>query len=239
MIINLRPGRYRSSFHHAFRGFGLTIVDCEMLHPEPVLVGPVVPDDYDLLILTSPMATDFLPDRAALRRLPILAVGAATAAAARQVGFADVQAAAGDARSLADVFAASPYKRALYLSAQEPACDLETRFPGRVHRRAIYRMVERTEVPDTVASAIESADRILIPIYSRRTGVAFAAAAARSGLMHALAARATAVGISRRTTTITAPPWRQVVIAEAPTEAAIVAAAQRVMPAIPSRSSAL
>ncbi len=238
MILNLRPSRYRSSFHHAFRGLSLSIVDCEMLHPKPLWIGPLVPDDYDVLILTSPMATDFLPDHSALRRLPILAVGAATAAASRQAGFADVQPAAGDARSLADVFAASPYKRALYLSAQEPACDLEARFPGRVHRRAIYRIVERADVPDAVASAIDGADRILIPIYSRRTGVAFAAAAARSGLMHALAVRATAVGISRRATTIAAPPWRQVVIAEAPNEAAVIAAAHRVMPAVPSRSAA-
>ena len=66
------------------------------------------------------------PDLEGARGLMVFAVGAATAAAARAAGFADVTSAEGDVHALAALVAAAPSRPALVLNpaAAEPAADL-------------------------------------------------------------------------------------------------------------------
>jgi uroporphyrinogen-III synthase len=66
------------------------------------------------------------PGRAALVRLPVFAVGARSAEAAREAGFTDVRAADGDARDLVRLVAARSEAGAplLYLAGEDRAADL-------------------------------------------------------------------------------------------------------------------
>ncbi len=74
---------------------------------EPMLtIRPIEAPDLDLggaaaLLLTSANGVRALAQQTERRDLPVLAVGAATAAAAREAGFADVAAAGGDVVALA------------------------------------------------------------------------------------------------------------------------------------------
>ena len=65
-------------------------------------------------------------DRDSARELAVFAVGAATAAAARAAGFADVTSAEGDVHALEALIAAAPRRPGLVLNptAAEPAADL-------------------------------------------------------------------------------------------------------------------
>lgn len=227
MILNLRPTAHRESFHRAFAPLGDSIVDCDMLRPEPLWTPPLDNFFSDAVILTSPIAAGYVTNAVALFRLPIFAVGETTAAAARRAGFARVHTAGGDAQSLAQVFGASDARRALYLSAEEPSSPLERQFPGRIRRIAVYRMVARETLPPSVVESLAAAPAIVAPVFSRRTATAFAAAVARSRLP--LSGRTVAVGISRQSIAIQSPPWRRSVIADEPSQAAVAAAVGRLV----------
>ncbi|MBM3514452.1 MAG: hypothetical protein FJX59_12185, partial [Alphaproteobacteria bacterium] len=157
---------------------------------------------------------------AAWNHLPVFAVGPATAEAAREAGYEAVHDGGGDARTLAARLEAAFFRRAVYPSTAEPAADLETQFPGRVVRVPVYRMTMRDVVPDELAETIRASRVTLAPIFSRRTGQAFSAAARKSGLGNAIVA----VGISRAAMSVDAPGWSSAVVAERPNQSAVVAA---------------
>lgn len=82
-----------------------------------------------------------------IRALPAFAVGDATAAAAREAGFADVRSANGDVAALARLIAGTgPEGTVLHAAAAEPAGDLEgaLRSAGlRARTAPVYQTVER------------------------------------------------------------------------------------------------
>src|SRR5690606_17211969 len=82
------------------------------------------------LIVTSANALRVLPASAlrSVRGLPLFAVGARTAAAARACGFADVRSAAGDAEALlALILSASPQGTLVHLAGRDRAGELVPR----------------------------------------------------------------------------------------------------------------
>lgn len=220
MILNLRPACYRESFHRAFAGLGPEIVDLPILTPEPTFVACPAADGFDAIVLTSQIALDFMTPTEAWRHLPVFAVGEATARAAQKAGFPRVHDGGGDAASLTQRLAAAQFQRALYPSAAEAAVDVSAAFPGRIVRVPVYRTTAREDVPADVADAIRGSRVVLAPIFSRRTGLAFSATAKRAGLKDAVIA----VGISWAAITIDHPGWSGAIVAERPTEAAIVSA---------------
>lgn len=142
------------------------------------------------VLVTSANALRALPPQqiAALRDLPLLAVGPHTAEAARTAGFASIEVAEGDAADLARLAAARFRRRArplLYLAAADRARDLASALAPediKVRTAVVYRMVKESALPAAARDAL-SAGRIGgVLHYSRRSAEAYRACAAAAGL---------------------------------------------------------
>jgi uroporphyrinogen-III synthase len=127
------------------------------------------------------------PALGAARHLPVFAVGAASAAAARAAGCAYVESAEGDAASLARLIAAScrPEDGAiLHASGTEvrPGLAEALRAAGfRVRRQAVYRARPAQALSASTRGALrEGIDAVLL--FSPRTALLFAELVMRHGL---------------------------------------------------------
>lgn len=113
---------------------------------------PPDPDAYDAIALTSANAARLGGSGlAALRALPVWAVGAATAAAAREAGFSVVHAGHGDGAALFAAMATAGVRRALWLAGEDhapppaaPDLDLVV----------VYRADPLPQAPDLPAGAV-------------------------------------------------------------------------------------
>lgn len=189
-VLVTRPAPDNERSADALRALGFEVLLAPMLVFEPL------PFQCDAafargVLLTSANAVRAMmdhPELPHLRALPVFAVGETTAIAARAAGFADVRAAGGDAVSLlamvTDVMPAGE-RPLLYLSADEISRDLGAALGGsgiRVERIPVYRMALRTELPDDVQAAFARGAIEAVLHYSRRTALAFLAAADRAGI---------------------------------------------------------
>jgi uroporphyrinogen-III synthase len=87
-LLLLRPEPGLSASAERARAMGLEVIACPLFCVEPVEWAVLDPADYDALLLTSANAVRCGgASLAALTALPVHAVGEATAAAAREVGF--------------------------------------------------------------------------------------------------------------------------------------------------------
>jgi uroporphyrinogen-III synthase len=123
----------------------------------------------------------------ALRSLPLYAVGARTAEAARAAGFKTVHVADGDAHALVALIAARAATMAgplLYLAAEQRAADLETELKPHgvtVVTRIVYRTLA-LPLPAELADALRGGRIDAVLHYSRRSAEAFLAGASVTGL---------------------------------------------------------
>ncbi|MBX3478145.1 MAG: uroporphyrinogen-III synthase [Brevundimonas sp.] len=149
---------------------GLTPLVAPLLRIEPLAVQALA-EPHDALVFTSPNAvaawTALTSDRAA----PVLAVGDATALAARTAGWAQARSASGDLKALAALIRADPDLRGarlLHPGAEIPAGDLNALVAGHATVQAlpVYRAVI------TGAAAPQAFDAVLI--HSPRAGGALA-----------------------------------------------------------------
>jgi uroporphyrinogen-III synthase len=114
----------------------------------------------------------------AWRRVTVYAVGAATAALAREAGFADVRIGDGDAAALSDLVRAdfdTPAGPMLYPAARERSADMAAMLPG-------FDVVTVEAYHGTAATRLDEAFRVAIAssaaegalFFSRRTAAIFA-----------------------------------------------------------------
>jgi len=212
----------------------------EVVHaPMLALVAePFAPVDLDgvvALAATSRSAVDAMagrPDLDALRRLPLYAVGDATAAAARRLGFARVVSAAGAAADLAAALAAAlpPGAGILHLAGRDRAGDLATPLAARGLPLAVvtlYRAEPAAVLPAAAAAALAAADLDAGLVYSARTAAALVAAADRGGLAEALAGLPLLALSSAVAAPLTAAGVRRVLVAATPDEDALLALLDR------------
>jgi uroporphyrinogen-III synthase len=141
------------------------------------------------LIGTSRRAFSLLhaDDRALLEPLPVLAVGPATAAAARAAGFRDVTAAGGDARDLARLIIATrpACERLLYLAGELRGSLLEDTLAASGFVLTVvdvYRIVPATQLPETAIAALRAGHIEHILHYSPASAARFAMLALQAGL---------------------------------------------------------
>lgn len=125
------------------------------------------------------------------RRLPVFAVGAATADAALAAGFSTVSAARGDVGSLATlIFEAKPSGVILHLAGNERAGDLAQRLSAkgiRMRRQVIYDAVEIEDIaPQAAAILADGMQNPAIVFFSPRSARIFVRQAARAGLLSSL-----------------------------------------------------
>jgi uroporphyrinogen-III synthase len=182
------------------------------------------------LIGTSRRAFSLLhpDDCAALSALPVLAVGPATAAAARAAGFDDVAAAGGDARDLARLIIATrpAGERLTYLAGEFRGALLEDTLAAAgfvLSVAEVYRIVPAAQLPDHAVAILRAGRLDHILHYSPASAARFAALARQAGLAREAAA-AQHICLSHAVAEALAPlaPPRVAIAAE-PSEDALLA----------------
>lgn len=143
------------------------------------------------LAFTSANGVRAFAARSPARGLKAFAVGAATADAARQSGFAQVEAAQGDVESLAALIsAAKPASVVLHLAGSERAGDLVGFLAARgvrARREVIYDADEIEDLaPKAAAILADDKEYPAVVFFSPRSGRLFLRQAARAGLTERL-----------------------------------------------------
>ncbi|MET0841210.1 MAG: uroporphyrinogen-III synthase, partial [Methyloceanibacter sp.] len=129
------------------------------------------------------------PDRATALKLPLYAVGEATAEAASELGFAEVVAGPGTAAALARLIAreVAPERGPLvHLAGETLAFDLAAALGAHgftVRKAVLYRAVPAEALPPEAVALIASGRPKGVVLMSPRTAQTFAALIAKHGLV--------------------------------------------------------
>ncbi|MEQ9169995.1 MAG: uroporphyrinogen-III synthase [Rhodospirillales bacterium] len=159
--------------------------------------------------------------------LPVLAVGDATARAARDLGFADVESAGGDVDDLARLAAARlrPGDGALlHVAGSKVAGDLAGMLAkaGYTYRRSVlYDARPVAALPRAAQAAIADGTAAAVLLYSPRTAALFrdlVLAAGLGGLLEGM----TAFCLSANVAGQSGAGWRRIVVAAQPTEQSLM-----------------
>ncbi len=177
------------------------------------------------LAFTSANAVRAFAATSSVRALPVMAVGATTAQAAREAGFAEVESSDGDVSALAaDIVRARPGGIVLHPCGVETAGDLsgELGVAGvRCESVVVYETLPVRIVPSGVLEALAGADRGAVLLHSPKAARVLAEyAASGSGLD---VSRLSAFGLSRSCLAPLADlSFGSVCAAVAPSEAALL-----------------
>lgn len=164
------------------RGRGHEVLLAPMLHVELVTDTKIGAGPWVAILITSAngaRAVALHPRRRELTTLPVLAVGDASAVAARNAGFTDVASAGGDGADLARIAAArfgGNARPLLYLSGEERARDLSGDLAAarvKVETAVVYRTVKATAFPPPARAAIEAGAVDGVLHFSRRSVEAY------------------------------------------------------------------
>jgi uroporphyrinogen-III synthase len=201
-VLVTRPEPEASATARRLAALGRRAVLAPMLTVAPVPARLPVPAALQAIIVGSRNAVRALP--APLHAVPLLAVGDATAAAARAQGFRDVRSARGDARALAALAAATlePAAKPLLLPTRAReglrlAADLRGRGFA-VLRRIVYAAHPAHTLPPAAAAALRDGRIDAVVFFSASAARTFArivgasALAGRLGGVTALAISGTA-----------------------------------------------
>jgi len=186
----------------------------------------ILPPDAGAVLLTSGNAVPSLPAWASGR--PILAVGDATAAMARQAGFPHVTSADGDARALAAATRrlVPPGAPLLLLSGRDQGTDLAaslTRSGWPVIRSEVYDAHPAAALPPDATTALHAGTVRAALFFSARTAGCFVNLVFAAKLADTLAhTDACAIG-APAAMALQSLPWRQIRTAARPTQDALLA----------------
>jgi uroporphyrinogen-III synthase len=207
-LLLLRPEPGLSVSVERATAMGLDVVSCPLFRVEPV--DWVAPNSagYDALLLTSANAVRYGgTGLEALRHLPVHAVGAATAAAARGAGFHVRSIGSGD---LSDLLAGLPTSLKLLWLAGEDRREAQSR--EGIDIRIVYRSCP-IEAP-----VLPSLEGMVVAVHSPRAGSRLAElAGSRAGT--AIAAISAAAAEACET------GWERIEIAGQPDDSAVLALA--------------
>jgi len=221
MIINTRPIYYESAMLHDLAGY--TVITSPVMTARPVPWPISALDSIDALIVTSQIALDCLDMSLVSHDLPIYVVGQATAAAAQNAGFADVNNGGGTAKKLLSVIDDASFNNGLYLSARHVSLDLACERPARIKRQVVYEMLSSQSFPHSVIDILTAGQRVVVPFYSPRSFEIFESLIAQHSLKHHLLT-ATAIAIHPRVFAKKAHLWDQTLVAAVPDGAGMIEA---------------
>jgi uroporphyrinogen-III synthase len=207
----------------------------EVLVAPLMRVEPVAADlggGWGAVIVTSanaPGAIAAHQARAALLKLPVFAVGARSADAARHAGFADVTSAGGDLRDLVRLLAerrADARAPLLYLAGEDRAADLVGELAAHgiaAEMRIVYRAVT-LPFPPALISALKTGELDAVLHFSKRSADNYIAGARRAGVVkQALAVRQVCLSAQIADSLVGAGAGH-LAIAKRPDETALIAA---------------
>ncbi|HZF43494.1 MAG TPA: uroporphyrinogen-III synthase [Sphingomonadaceae bacterium] len=217
-LLVCRPEPGASATAAAARLLGLLPVVAPLFHVEALAWDAPAPDRFDALMMTSANAARHAGSALGLyARLPAFAVGAATAAAMREIGLFPEVGAAG-AAALAAEIAARAHRRVLHLCGEHRVspdfADLS------VHPVPVYRVIAADALPPAAAGAIAAGAVVLL--HSPRAASLFARLIDDGGWGRA---NQRLVAISPAAAEAAGRGWRSVDAAPAPTDAAMLAIA--------------
>jgi uroporphyrinogen-III synthase len=221
LVTRPEPGAAETARRVAALGWRPVLAPALVLAPRPAAGPP--PRAAQALLLTSRAAARAVPPSPAL---PVLAVGEATASAARAHGFVNVTAAEGDAAALAELAAArlDPAAGPLVLAVgagygAEAAAALRRR-GFRVLRRVMYSAEPAASLPEPARAALASEAVVAALFFSPRSAGCAISLLRAAGLAGTVA-RAEALAISPRVAAVLAaaapePRWRGLRVAARP-----------------------
>lgn len=182
-LLVTRPEPDATRQRNALAARGHEPVLAPLLTIEPVKDVPLHLDGAQGLIVTSRNALRALashPELLAAKRLPLFAVGEATAKAARDLGFAEVTAGPGTGESLAWLISERLKASAgalVHLSGETVAFDLKTALEARgftVRQPILYKAVPATELPQEALALLKAGRLDGVILMSPRTAAIFA-----------------------------------------------------------------
>jgi uroporphyrinogen-III synthase len=210
----LRPEPGNAATATRLEGIGLTAIRLPLFETRALDWTPPDPATFDALVLTSANAPRLAgPALALFSRLPVYAVGQATAEAAHVAGLSVVEIGRGDARSLIAQARDHDVTRALFLSGRERAME-----PGGIIAEAIA-VYASDPIPANV-SLLDGAVALLhSPRAAQRLGALIDDSSTRREHV-ALAALSSAVAAAA------GDGWRRIAVAAMPSDAALIACAR-------------
>jgi uroporphyrinogen-III synthase len=214
MVVVLRPEPGATRTATALRAHGLAVRQVPLFAVVPVDWTPPTPTGFDGLLLTSANAVRHGGAGLDLfKRLPVVAVGAATAAAAAEAGFAVAVTGDDDARAVVAAARDRGFARLLHLAGRERAPTEDG-----VEAVTVYA----GDAVAVAADVVRSFDDALVLVHSARAATRLAELVDDAG---ADRARIALIAISRAVGDAAGTGWAAVAIAAAPTDSAIVALA--------------
>jgi uroporphyrinogen-III synthase len=187
--------------------------------------------DVQALLFTSANGARAFAAASPRRDLKVFAVGDATAAAAREVGFADIATAGGNVEELAGlvIATAKPANGALvHAAGSVTAGDLAGLLSAAgfaLRRIMLYEAIPAERLSTAARGALERGEIAAALFFSPRTAATFARLAAP---IAGTCARVAAVALSPAVASALAPlPWHRIIVAAEPSEAALLHALQQ------------
>ncbi len=177
-LIVTRPEPDNERTAAELRARGHEVMLAPMLRVEPVIDADLGSGSWAAVLITSANGARAIASHrrsGELRALPVLAVGQASATAAREADFSDVTSADGDGGDLARLAAArfaGAAKPLLYLSGEERARDLGAELAAsglQVATVVIYRTVKAAALPEKVRAALAAGAVDGVLHFSRRS----------------------------------------------------------------------
>ena len=209
-LLLLRPEPGLSASAERARALGMDVLGVPLFRVEPTQWQAPDPAGYDALLLTSANAVRHAgSELGALKRLPVHAVGNATATAARDAGFA--VASVGEA-GVAELLARLPGRQRLLHLAGEDRREVASEHA--VDMRMVYRS---TAIDQPALPMLED---LVIAVHSPRAGARLAELAERRD-------RTAIAAISAEAAQACGDGWASLAAADTPDDASLLALAAR------------
>ena len=203
-VVRPEPGNTATAIRA--RALGYDVVQCPFFAVRALAWAAPCPRDYDALIVTSANAVRHGgAGLDTLKALPVVAVGGASAAAARAAGFQVVATGSGDAVAAGALAAANGFARVLHIGARDRVA-----IPG-ADAVSVYAS-EPLPLSEDIVAVLH--DRIVL-LHSAR-------AAIRLGELADDRARVGIAALSAQVADAAGPDWDSVRIASATTDAALL-----------------
>ncbi|MDH3232076.1 MAG: uroporphyrinogen-III synthase [Alphaproteobacteria bacterium] len=191
-LLVTRPREDADALAEALRQIGAAAVLAPVMTIEPEAGVNVDLAGVQALLFTSANGVRAFASQSPIRDLPVLAVGDATARAAAQAGFADIESAGGDTDDLAALAAERLDAKAgalLQAAGRNVAGPLKQDLEARgfeVRRQTFYRAQFVRTLPENARRAIADHELDGVLFFSPRTAQSFVTLAAEAGLSDAL-----------------------------------------------------
>lgn len=220
LILRPEPGARQTAARANEQGWETIVAPIFDIAPQPWDAPDAA--GYDALIVTSANAVRQGGDAIGrYAHLPVYAVGGATAAALRAIGFTDIRAGKGDAAALLQLAADDGISRALHLAGMDHRDASHAAI--RLDRRIVYRSVPRDRLDDIAIAEIRRGQLIAL-LHSGRAAAQFAHICGEAGIARtALKIATLAPAILHAAGT----GWAATIAAETPDDVALLAAAAR------------